>query len=54
MYKRQAQLLIAGINLYLLGKIMNWLLGWPLWVGLIVAAVVLALSFLPRAAASCR
>ncbi|WP_256277407.1 MULTISPECIES: sodium:solute symporter family protein [Actinomyces] len=35
-----AQLLIAGINLYLLGKIMNWLLGWPLWVGLIVAAVI--------------
>ncbi|MBF0697118.1 sodium:solute symporter family protein [Actinomyces bowdenii] len=35
-----AQLLIAGINLFLLGKIMNWLLGWPLWVGLIVAAVI--------------
>ena len=35
-----AQLLIAGINLFLLGKIMNWLLGWPLWIGLIVAAVI--------------
>lgn len=35
-----AQLLIAGINLFLLGKIMNWLLGWPLWVALIVAAVI--------------
>lgn len=35
-----AQLLIAGINLFLLGKIMEWLLGWPLWVGLIVAAVI--------------
>src|SRR6187402_970681 len=35
-----AQLLIAGINLYLLGTIINALLGWPLWVALIVAAVV--------------
>lgn len=35
-----AQLLIAGINLFLLGKIINWLLGWPLWLALIVAAVV--------------
>ncbi|CAM3186140.1 sodium:solute symporter family protein [Actinomyces slackii] len=35
-----AQLLIAGINLFLLGKIMNWLLGWPLWLGLIIAAVI--------------
>ena len=30
----------ARSNLFLLGKIMNWLLGWPLWVGLIVAAVI--------------
>lgn len=35
-----AQLLIAGINLFLLGKIINWLLGWPLWVALVVAAVI--------------
>jgi SSS family solute:Na+ symporter len=35
-----AQLLIAGINLYLLGVIINALLGWPLWVALIVAAAV--------------
>ncbi len=35
-----AQLLIAGINLYLLATIVNRLLGWPLWVSLIVAAVV--------------
>ncbi len=35
-----AQLLIAGINLYLLGKIVNILLGWPLWVSLIVAAAI--------------
>ena len=28
-----AQLLIAGINLFLLGKIINWLLGWPLLLG---------------------
>ena len=35
-----AQLLIAGINLFLLGKIINWLLGWPLIVALIVAAII--------------
>ena len=35
-----AQLLIAGINLYLLGTIIQALLGWELWVALIVAAAV--------------
>jgi solute:Na+ symporter, SSS family len=35
-----AQVLIAGINLYLLASIVNALLGWPLWVSLIVAAVI--------------
>ncbi len=35
-----AQLLIAGINLYLLAKIVNVLLGWPLWVSLIIAAAI--------------
>lgn len=35
-----AQLLIAGINLFLLATIVNRLLGWPLWVSLIAAAVV--------------
>ena len=35
-----AQLLIAGVNLYLLGTIVHALLGWPLWVALIVAAAV--------------
>ncbi|HCB03525.1 MAG TPA: sodium:solute symporter family protein [Nocardioides sp.] len=35
-----AQLLIAGINLYLLGSIIQALLGWPLVVSLIVAAVI--------------
>jgi solute:Na+ symporter, SSS family len=35
-----AQLLIAGVNLYLLGSIVRALLGWPLWVALIVAAVI--------------
>jgi SSS family solute:Na+ symporter len=35
-----AQLLIAGINLYLLAKIINILLGWNLYVSLVVAAVV--------------
>ncbi|WP_431971140.1 sodium:solute symporter family protein [Nocardia sp. bgisy134] len=35
-----AQILIAGVNLYLLGSIVNVLLGWPLWVSVIVAAVI--------------
>ncbi|GAB4588298.1 sodium:solute symporter family protein [Nocardia sp. IFM 10818] len=35
-----AQVLIAGVNLYLLGTILNVLLGWPLWVSVIVAAVI--------------
>lgn len=35
-----AQLLIAGINLYLLAKIVNILLGWNLYVSLVVAAAV--------------
>ena len=35
-----AQILIAGINLYLLGAIVHALLGWPLWVALIVAAAI--------------
>jgi SSS family solute:Na+ symporter len=33
-----AQLLIAGVNLSLLATIVNRLLGWPVWVGLVVAA----------------
>jgi SSS family solute:Na+ symporter len=35
-----AQLLIAGVNLYLLGSIIHALLGWPLWLALIVAAAI--------------
>ncbi len=35
-----AQVLIAGVNLFLLGTIVNRLLGWPLWVALIVAAAI--------------
>jgi SSS family solute:Na+ symporter len=35
-----AQLLIAGINLYLLANIVNVLLGWPLWVALLIAAAI--------------
>jgi SSS family solute:Na+ symporter len=35
-----AQVLIAGINLYLLATVVNALLGWPLWVSLILAAVI--------------
>ena len=35
-----AQILIAGVNLYLLGTIVNVLLGWSLWVSLIIAAAI--------------
>ncbi|MDO5730937.1 sodium:solute symporter family protein [Corynebacterium sphenisci] len=35
-----AQLLIAGINLLLLAKVVNSLLGWPLLVTLLIAAVI--------------
>src|SRR3954468_12367891 len=35
-----AQLLIAGINLFLLAKIVNFMLGWNLYLSLIVAAVI--------------
>src|SRR4028118_1870087 len=35
-----AQLLIAGINLYLLANIIEIILGWDLWISLIVAAAV--------------
>ena len=35
-----AQVLIAGVNLYLLATVINALLGWQRWVSLIVAAAV--------------
>ena len=35
-----AQVLIAGVNLYLLGTIVNVLLGWSLWVSVVVAAII--------------
>ncbi|HST85686.1 MAG TPA: sodium:solute symporter family protein [Kineosporiaceae bacterium] len=35
-----AQILIAGVNLYLLGSIVNAMLGWPLWLSLITAAAI--------------
>ncbi|HKS45816.1 MAG TPA: sodium:solute symporter family protein [Amycolatopsis sp.] len=35
-----AQILIAGANLYLLANVVNLLLGWPIWVSIIVAAVI--------------
>ena len=42
-----AQVLIAGVNLFLLGTIVNVLLGWPLWISVIVAAIiVLTYTFL--------
>lgn len=35
-----AQVLIAGVNLFLLGTIIEVLLGWPLWLAVVVAAAV--------------
>ncbi len=35
-----AQILIAGINLFLLGTVVNALLGWPLWVSVCAAAAI--------------
>lgn len=35
-----AQLLIAGVNLFLLATVVEALLGWPLWATLIIAAVI--------------
>ena len=35
-----AQLLVAGVNLYLLASIIKALLGWPQWVALVVAAAI--------------
>ncbi|TCO45062.1 SSS family solute:Na+ symporter [Kribbella antiqua] len=35
-----AQVLIAGVNLFLLATIVNVLLGWPIWASVIVAALI--------------
>nr|WP_238345192.1 sodium:solute symporter family protein [Actinopolymorpha cephalotaxi] len=35
-----AQVLIAGINLFLLATVVHGLLGWPLWVALVLAAAI--------------
>ena len=35
-----AQLLIAGVNLLLLAKVVNSLLGWPMWLTLLIAAII--------------
>ncbi|MEU7782919.1 sodium:solute symporter family protein [Amycolatopsis sp. NPDC049159] len=35
-----AQILIAGANLFLLASVVNLLLGWPLWVSIIIAAAI--------------
>src|SRR5690242_9039152 len=37
-----ATILIAGVNLYALALVLNFLLGWPIIVGIIVAAVIVA------------
>ena len=39
-----AQILIAGANLYLLALVINLLLGWPIWVSVILAAVITELE----------
>ncbi len=35
-----AQVLIAGVNLYLLATVVNSLLGWPIWVSTVVSAAI--------------
>ncbi|WP_216217193.1 sodium:solute symporter family protein [Amycolatopsis aidingensis] len=35
-----AQILIAGANLFLLASVVNLLLGWPIWVSVLLAAVI--------------
>ncbi len=35
-----AQVLIAGVNLYLLATVINSLLGWPTWVSTIISAII--------------
>src|ERR687887_313848 len=35
-----AQILIAGANLFLLASVVNLLLGWPIWLSVILAAVI--------------
>jgi solute:Na+ symporter, SSS family len=35
-----AQLLIAGINLYALATVVNLLLGWPIWLSIVIAAAI--------------
>ena len=48
-----AQVLISGINLFALGSVVNVLLGWPLWVSIVVsAAVVLSYTALGGLAAA--
>lgn len=39
-----AQILIAGINLYLLASVINLLLGWPIWVSVVIVAALLPLT----------
>ncbi|HWC83315.1 MAG TPA: sodium:solute symporter family protein [Pseudonocardiaceae bacterium] len=35
-----AQVLIAGVNLYALATVINLLLGWPLWLAIVLGAVI--------------
>ena len=38
-----AQVLIAGVNLFLLGALIEGLLGWPMWVSIVSAAAIVLL-----------
>src|SRR6202000_3312693 len=35
-----AHVLIAGVNLYALATVVNLLLGWPLWLSIVIAAAI--------------
>ena len=35
-----AQVLIAGINLFALATVVNLLLGWPIWLSIVIAAAI--------------
>ena len=45
--QRALQVLIAGVNLFLLATVVNAVLGWPRWVSLIVAAAVASVTATP-------
>ena len=48
-----AQVLIAGVNLYLLATIVNSLLGWPIWVSTVIAAATINVSHSGQPSSAC-